>query len=392
MLSNRLKNTAPSVTIGISSKVRELKSKGIEILNLSIGDPDFKVPKKAIDYGVKSLNENVTKYDLANGMKSLRDEICEKLLNENNVSYSSDEIVVSSGAKNCLTNAMLVLLNEGDEVLIPTPYWVSYTEIVKILEGNPVLVETKKENDFKVTVDEIKKLKSDKTKALLINNPQNPTGVIYSKSELSEIVDYCYENNIYIIADEIYERIDFYDKFVSIASISDKAKEITITINGFSKSFAMTGLRVGYSASNKEIANGIKNIQGHLISHPSLTSQYVALGALKECEKDCESMKETYKKRCEIAMELVDEIENISYIKPDGAFYLFIDISNLKDKFNYKDSFSVEFCEKLLDEKQVALVPGIAFGNDDFIRISFATTEEIIKSGINRLKEFIESI
>lgn len=392
MLSKRLENSAPSFTIGISAKVASLKEEGKEILNLSIGDPDFKVPQKAIEYGIKSLNENLTKYDLANGMKSLREEIAKKLEKENNVKYSPDEIVISSGAKNCLTNAMLVLLNKEDEVLIPSPFWVSYTEIVKLLDGNPVIVETKKENNFKVTVDELQKAKTNKTKVLLLNNPSNPTGVIYNKEELEQIVHFCYENNIYIIADEIYERIDFDKKFVSVASLSDKAKEITITINGFSKSFAMTGLRVGYSASNQKIANGIKTIQGHLISHPSLTSQYVALGALRECEDECINMKETYKKRAEIAISLIDDIEGISYIKPEGAFYLFIDLSKIKQRFKYSESFSIEFCEKLLDEKQVALVPGIAFGNDDFVRISFATEEKIIKKAIEKLKAFVLNI
>lgn len=389
MLSKRLSNTTPSFTIGISSKINKLKENGVDVLNLSIGDPDFKVPQKAIDYGIDSLNKNLTKYDLANGIKVLREEISKKLYKENNVKYSLDEIVVSSGAKNCITNAFLALTDEEDEVLIPSPYWVSYTETVKLLKCVPVIVQTKKENDFKVTVDELKKHKTNKTKILLLNNPSNPTGVIYTKKELSEIVDFCVENNIYIISDEIYERICFEDKFVSVASISEKAKEITVTINGFSKSVAMTGLRVGYTASNKKISEAIKTIQGHLISHPSITSQYVAYGALVECEKEINEMVLTYKKRRDTICDLLDEIKLINYIYPQGAFYVFVDISNLKEKIKYDESFSIEFCNKLLDTKNVALVPGIAFGNDDFIRISFACCEETLKKAMKKLKDFI---
>lgn len=392
MLSNRVFNMRPSYTFGISSKVLELKSSGVEVLNLSIGDPDFKVPQKAIDYGVNSLEKNITKYDLVNGLSTLRQEIAKKLSKENNLEYSPDEIVVSSGAKNCLTNAFLALTNVDDEVLIPSPYWVSYIEIVNLLNCVPVIVDTSKENNFKVTISDLKKYKTQKTKVLLLNNPSNPTGVIYSKKELLEIVDFCYENNIYIISDEIYERICFDTKFVSIASLSKKAKEITVTINGFSKSFAMTGLRVGYSASSKKISDAIKNIQGHLISHPSISSQYVAYGALKECGEEVYKMVDIYKKRRDIVCNLLDDIKEIDYIYPNGAFYVFVDLSNIKEKIDYNDSFSVEFCNVLLEKEKVALVPGIAFGIDDFVRISFACNEDTLKEGILKIKSFISNL
>lgn len=392
MLSQRLSNMIPSYTIGISSKVSKLKSEGIKVLDLSIGDPDFKVPQKAIDYGINSLENNITKYDLVNGLKILREEISKKLLKENNIKYNPDEIVVSSGAKNCITNTFLALTNTFDEVLMPSPYWVSYIETVKLLNCIPVVVNTSKENNFKVTVSDLEKYKTKKTKILLLNNPSNPTGVIYTKEELLEIVDFCYKNNIYIVSDEIYERIYFDTEFISIASLSEKAKEITITINGFSKSVAMTGLRVGYTASNKKIADAIKNIQGHLISHPSVTSQYVAYGALKECENEIDEMVKIYKKRRDIACNLLNNIKDISYIYPNGAFYIFVDLSNIKEKIKYEESFSIEFCNLILEKENVALVPGIAFGMDDFVRISFACSEDTLTNGILKIKSFISNL
>ena len=392
MLSNRVLSITPSYTIGISSRVNELKKQGIDVINLSIGEPDFNVPDKAKVYGIESLNNNCTKYDLVPGLKDLRSEICTKLLKENNCDYSIDEIVVSSGAKHSITNTLLAITNPDDEVLLPKPYWVSYPESIKLVNAKPIFIDTKKDNKFKVTVDELKNNLTSKSKILILNNPSNPTGCVYTKDELIDIVEFCYKNNIYILADEIYERICFNDKFTSVASISDKAKEITITINGFSKSAAMTGLRLGYSASNKSIAKAISSIQGHLISHPSLVSQYIGLGVLKNCTKDINDMVKEYHSRRDLVCKTVDSIPYIDYIYPDGAFYLFIDISKLKDKIEYKDSYSIEFCNKLLKDYKVAAVPGIAFGIDDYIRISFATSEDEFLEGLNRLDLFINNI
>jgi len=227
MLSNRLSSITPSYTIGISSKVSEMQNSGIDVINLSIGEPDFNVPNNAKSYGINSLNTNCTKYDLVPGLKILREEICTKLLNENNCDYSLDEIVVSSGAKHCITNTLLALTNLGDEVILPKPYWVSYPEMVKLVNAVPVFMETTKENNFKVDPKEMHKYITDKTKLIIINNPSNPTGSIYTKEELSEIVDICSEHGIYILADEIYEKICFDNNFTSVASISPIAKDIT---------------------------------------------------------------------------------------------------------------------------------------------------------------------
>ena len=392
MLSNRLLSITPSYTVAISSKVNELKNQGIDVINLSIGEPYFNIPNKAKEYGINSLNNNYTKYDLIPGLKDLRYEICNKLLNENNCNYSIDEIVVSSGAKHSITNTLLALTNPGDEVLLPKPYWVSYPESIKLVNAKPIFIDTKKDNNFKVTVNDLINYSTSKSKILILNNPSNPTGAIYTKNELKDIVDFCYKNNIYILADEIYERICFNNKFTSVASISDKAKEITITINGFSKSFAMTGIRLGYSASNKSIASAISSIQGHLTSHPSLVAQYIGLGALKYCTKDIYNNIKTYHLKRDLICKLIDNIPNIDYIYPEGAFYLFIDVSKLKSKIQYEKSYSIEFCNQLLENYNLAVVPGIAFGLDDYIRISFAGYKDEILEGVNRLSLFINDI
>ena len=392
MLSKRLDVITPSCTIGISSKVKSMKDSGIDVISLSIGEPDFNVPRKAIESGIDSLNKDYTKYDLVPGLAILREEICKKLLEENNCHYSVDEIVLSSGAKNAITNALLVTTDPGDEVLIPKPYWVSYSEMTKLVNAVPIPIETDKKNDFKLTGDLLRKYITDNTKMLLLNNPSNPTGSVYTKEELLDIANVCLEKNIYILSDEIYERICYNDQFVSVASLGEDIKDITITVNGFAKSVAMTGLRLGYTASNKEIAKGISSIQGHLISHPSLTSQYIGYGALKYCKEDVDNMVKTYKNRRDLITSRIDTMKYVNYVYPNGAFYVFIDLSQVAKKYNYKDSFSIEFCDEFLSKYKVAIVPGKAFGIDEYVRISYACSEQEFLEGLNRLEKFILEI
>lgn len=389
MLSKRLEKITPSITVGISSKVKELKSKGVDVIGLSIGEPDFTIPERAKEYGKRSLDENKTRYDLVTGIVELREEICKKLKRENNINYSIDEIVLTSGAKTAITNVLLALTNPGEEVLLPIPYWVSYSEIVKIVDAVPVEIKTKKENNFKLTAEELLSSITEKTKVLIITNPSNPTGSIYTKEELESIAKVCLEKNIYIVADEIYEKIRFDDSFVSVAALGEDIKNITITINGFAKSVALTGTRLGYTASNKEIAKAMSSIQGHIVSHPALVSQYIGLGALKECDEDMKEMVKTYKKRCELITSRLDKIKGIEYVKPSGAFYIFVDLSKVKENYKYEGSFSVKFCEDFLNEERVAVVPGAAFGIDEYIRISYACHEDDFLEGINRLEKFV---
>ena len=311
---------------------------------------------------------------------------------ENHVHYKPDEIVVSSGAKHAITNTLLALLDPGDEVLLPAPYWTSYPEIIKLCGGVPVIIDTQKENDFKVTAEALKPYISTRTKLLLINNPSNPTGAVYCENELQPLVDLCVLENIFILADEIYERICFDQPFVSVPSLSEAARQQTILVNGFSKSAAMTGWRLGYTASNATIAKAISTIQGHLVSHPSTITQWAGYGALTEGKEAMDKMVNTYKSRRDLLLPLLDALPNTTYVTPKGAFYLFIDLSAYRDKIVFEPSFSVAFTDKLLLEHQVAVVPGIAFGNDNYIRISYATDLHVVIEGLNRLKLQLESL
>ncbi len=389
-LSQKTHHITPSYTIGISSQVRQLKAEGQAIIDLSIGEPDFFTPEKAKQAGIEAIQANHTKYDLVPGLYELRLAICDKLKRENQVTYSVNEIVVSSGAKNALTNAFSVILNPGDEVIVPVPYWTSYPEIIKLCGGVPIYAETSKENGFKVTVDDLQSLITPKTKILLLNNPSNPTGIVYLKDELKAIGDFCVEKGLFIVADEIYERIHYTDQFTSVASLSDAIKNQTILINGHSKSVSMTGWRLGYTAAPEYISKYMSMMQGHLISHPSLITQYAGLSALTECESDIKQMVSTYKNRRDQLVAQLDTIPNISYVTPEGAFYLFLDISCMKD-YLAGESLSLAFCDELLTQYKVAAVPGIAFGKDDHIRLSYATTLENAQEGLNRIKAMIES-
>lgn len=392
MLSKKLSSITPSYTIGISSKVGMLKKEGHSILDLSIGEPDFMTPDSAKSKAIEAIHQDKTKYDLVPGLTDLRNAICKKLLIENHVNYDVSEIVVSSGAKNAITNALMAVLDPGDEVIIPAPYWTSYPEMVKLCHGQPVIVATDKKNGFKLTLDELKTAVTEKTKLVLINNPSNPTGAVYTREELEPIVSYCAAENLMILADEIYEKICYDRPFVSIPSLSERAKDITILVNGFSKSAAMTGWRLGYTASNQSFAKAMSMLQGHLISHPATISQWAGYGALTEGSDDMEEMVRVYKSRRDCLLPVLETLPDTTFIRPEGAFYLFIDLSAYRDKLTSCDSFSVDFCDKLLTEYGVAVVPGIAFGNDDYIRISYATKIEYVVEGLEKIAELLVSL
>lgn len=391
MLSKKLTSITPSFTIGISTKVNEMKRNGIAITNLSIGEPDFFTPERAKDAGIRAIQQNKTKYDAAEGLRDFRSAICTKLKEENDLDYTIEEIVVSSGAKHSITNALMALLDPGDEVLIPKPYWVSYPEMVKLTGGVPVFVETQRVNDFKVTVEDLMPHLNERTKVIFITNPSNPTGAVYSREELLPLSEFLVSKGIYIIADEIYERIVFDQPFKSVASLSNEIKEMTITINGMSKSTSMTGWRIGYTASNREIAKAMATIQGHLVSHPATISQYAALESLS-CRDEMIMMKDAYAKRRDLVSGLLEKIEGIDFIRPQGAFYVFINVSGLKSKLPQAESLSIQVCDLLLEKHQLALVPGIAFGLDDYVRASTAASEEILREGMAKLADFAASL
>ena len=373
MISEKAKNISPSITLEIGGKVKAMIASGEKITNLTLGEPDFFTPEKAKQAGISAIENNITKYDIASGNAELKKAICEKLEKENKVKYNPSQIVVSNGAKHALTNAAFAVLNQGDEVLIPKPCWVSYPEIIKLAGGVPVFVDTKKENSFKPTIEDVEKYITEKTKMVIITNPNNPTGAVFTKDELTTLCEYFTQKGIVILADEIYETINFDFEFISIASLSKQVYDNTILVNGFSKSASMTGWRMGYSASSEELAKAIGSIQSHMTAHPSTISQQAAIVALRDCKEDVKNMKETYKERRDYIVDFFEKWGKLGIIYPQGAFYVFIDISSLKSKLT-GESLSLQFCNEILEKEKLALVPGIGFYEDNFVRLSYASS------------------
>lgn len=391
-LAERTALVSPSFTIGINAKANDLKAQGIKVVNFSAGEPDFSVPEKAKRAAVWALDENKTKYDKVSGLIVLREAVAKKLREENKLEYSAEEIIISNGAKQAIMNALLATLNPGEEILVPVPYWTSYPEIIRLCGAVPVFVHPEDEKDYKITVKDLEKCITSNTKMLMFNNPSNPSGTIYEKSEIEEIARYCQEHDLWILSDEIYERFFFEGDYYSPANISREIWERTIIINGMSKSAAMTGLRIGYTASNPQVAEAISRMQGHLTSHPALVSQYMAEVALNECREEIAAQLNTYKTRRGLVLDELDSLPDITYLKPSGAFYVMINFGAYRDKIPHGDSFSLALCDKLLDEVQVAVVPGIAFGLDDFVRIAYTVSEEDLHEGMSRIRKFLESL
>ena len=331
--SKKAKNITPSITLAITTKAKELKSKGIDVVSFGVGEPDFNTPEHIIKAAIKAMEEGKTKYTETPGIPELRKAVCDKFYKDNGLQYTPDQIVVSTGAKQCLANSFLAILNPGDEVLIAAPYWVSYPELVRLADGVPVVVETSKENNYKYTIESLNSAVTDKTKAIVINSPNNPTGTVYSKEELKVIADFAKNNNLLIISDEIYEKL-IYDgeKHVSIASLSEDAYNRTIVINGLSKAYAMTGWRLGYVAANKEIIKLMKSIQSHMSSNTNSIAQYAAVAALNGVDEDQKAMIIEFEKRRNYMLERIEKMEDITCIRPSGAFYVMINIQKYLNK------------------------------------------------------------
>ncbi|MBY0756167.1 pyridoxal phosphate-dependent aminotransferase [Clostridium sardiniense] len=394
-LSNRAMNISPSITLAITAKAKELKNSGVDVISFGVGEPDFNTPSNIIEEAHKAMVEGKTKYTEVAGVKDLREEICRKLKKDNNLDYSIDQIIVSNGAKQCLANAFMAILNEGDEVVVPRPYWVSYPELIKLAGGVPVYADSREEENFKYTIKALEAKVTDKTKAIIINSPNNPTGTIYRKEELLELAKFCEDHDIIIISDEIYEKL-IYDgeEHISIASLTKYSYENTIVINGLSKSSAMTGWRIGYAAARKEIVKLMTSIQSHMTSNINSMSQYAAVEALRNSEESLKAMVKEFNKRRLYMIERLNHIKDIKYIVPKGAFYVMIDVSNFYGKkINgtlIQDSLS--FSKELLEEEKVAVVPGIGFGVDNYIRLSYATSKGNIEEGINRIEKFLQKL
>lgn len=392
-VSKRVANIAPSMTLAIDAKLKQMIADGVEVYGFGAGEPDFNTPKYISEAAIEAINKGFTRYTAAQGTMDLRKAICAKFERENNLNYSPNQIIASSGAKHSLSNAFAALLNPGDEVIVPVPYWVSYTEIIKINDGVPVLVKTKKENNFKMTKEELLSAITSRTKVILMNSPSNPTGAVYSERELRDIAEVAVEKNLYVVSDEIYERL-VYDgkKHVSIASLGDEIKEQTIVVNGMSKAYAMTGWRLGYAAGNEKIIKAMSSVQSHAVSHPSSITQYASVVALNGPQDDVEKMVAEFEKRRNYMYERMNSMEGISCIKPEGAFYVYADISNYlgKELCGTKLNSSLDFAQIMLEKGHVAVIPGAAFGTDNYIRLSYATSMETIKNGLDKFESFVK--
>ncbi|QSQ10131.1 Aspartate aminotransferase [Koleobacter methoxysyntrophicus] len=394
-LSKRAQQISPSITLSITAKARELKDQGVDVISFGAGEPDFDTPKHIQDEGIRAIKEGFTRYTAASGINELKEAICTKLKKENDLEYDLGQIVISNGAKHSLYNAFLAIINPGDEVIIPVPYWVSYPELVKLADGVPVYINLKEDNDFKIDVDELRNKITSKTKAIILNYPNNPTGSIYNKAELTEIAEIAVENNIYVISDEIYEKL-IYDgnEHVSIASLGKEIKDLTILINGVSKAYSMTGWRIGYAAGNHKVIKAMSSIQSHSTSNPNSIAQKAAVAALTGDQEPIKNMVKEFSRRRDYMVDKLNSIRGITCNKPSGAFYVMANISKFFGSTvdGREITNSVEFAEVLLDKGEVAVIPGSAFGTDRFVRLSYATSMENIKRGLDKIEEFVKTI
>jgi len=388
-----VKNLAisPSPTLSIDAKFKEMKANGENVVGFGAGEPDFETPKHIKEAAIKAIEDGLTRYTPAAGTLELRKAIAKKLKEDNGLDYEAKNIVVSNGAKHSLVNALSAILNPGDEVIIPAPFWVSYPEMVKMADGVPQYLYTTEQNGFKFKAQELEEAINEKTKAVILNSPSNPTGMVYTREELEKIADVCVKHNIIVIADEIYEKLIYEGEHVSIASINEKIKDLTITINGVSKSYAMTGWRIGYAAANDEIAKIMSNIQSHAASNPNSIAQAATFAALTGPQTEVAEMREVFKQRRDYMVERINSIEGVSCIKPQGAFYIMMNIEKLIGKTiaGVEITGSDAFAEAFLKLEKVALVPGKGFGADNYLRWSYATSMENIKEGLDRLEKFL---
>ena len=392
-LSRKALQVSASPTLAIDAKFKAMKADGIDVIGFGCGEPDFDTPDNIKAAAIKAIEEGQTKYTPASGTLALKQAICDKLKRDNGLDYKPSNIVVSNGAKHSLLNAFNAIINPGDEIIVPAPYWVSYTEMIKMADGVPVIIETKEEDDFKFTAQQLRDAITPKTKALVLNSPSNPTGMLYGEAELREIAEIAVENDIFVVADEIYEKLIYDGKqHVSIASFNEEIKDRTIIINGVSKSYAMTGWRIGFTAANEAVTKAMANMQSHAASNPSSISQAAALEAYNGEQETVEEMRKVFEERRNYMVDRINSIAGVSCRKPEGAFYVMM---NIKEVFGREICGKVinssdDFCEVLLENSLVALVPGSGFGIEGYVRWSYATSMENIEKGLDRLEEFLK--
>ena len=384
-IAEKFSEIAPSQTLAITAAAKKMRDEGQDIASFGAGEPDFDTPQHIKDACIEALQEGKTKYTGATGIIELKKAIAAKFLVDNELEYGTSQISVNCGAKHSCYNAILACCDPEDEVIIPAPYWTSYPEMVRLAGAEPYVVETKRENGWKLTAEEFEDAISGRTKMLILNSPNNPTGSVYTKEELEALVEVAASEDILILSDEIYEYLVYNDKkHVATASVSEEAKNLTITINGLSKAYSMTGWRLGYTAAPEEIAQAIDTIQSHTTSNPTTFAQYGAIAALEGDQNMIKDMVEEYDMRRQYMMSRLQKINNIEVVEPDGAFYFLVDTTKIGLN-------SMNLTEKLLSRYQVAAVPGIAFGYDQSIRLSYATSLDVIKKGLDRFEEFCHS-
>jgi len=394
-LSKRAQKISASLTLAISAKANKLKAAGEDVVSFGAGEPDFDTPEYICEAAREALEVGFTRYTAASGYEDLKNAVKDKLKRDNNLEYDTDQIIVSNGAKHSLFNTFQAILNPGDEVIIPVPYWLTYPETVKMGGGKPVFIETKEEEGFKINIERLQEMVNEKTKSLILNSPSNPTGSIYNKEELEAIAKVAVDNEIIVVSDEIYEKI-VYDgnEHISIASLNEDIKDLTIVINGVSKAYAMTGWRIGYAAGPQEIIEIMSNIQSHATSNPNSIAQYASNAGLRGDHSFMEERRNKFSERRDYMYDKINSIEGLSCLKPGGAFYIMMNIEDIIGKNiageKIQDSFS--FAEQLLEVKKVAVVPGVAFGADNFIRLSYANSLENIKKGLQRISEFVSEL
>lgn len=390
-IAKKASSISPSSTLAIDSKFKSMKAQGIDVVGFGAGEPDFDTPQHIKNAAIDAINAGKTKYTPASGTLELKEAICRKFERDNFLSYKPENIVVSNGAKHSLVNTFMAICDPGDEVIIPAPYWVSYPEMVKLADGVPVILNTTEENGFKFSVEDLKNAITPKTRAIVLNSPSNPTGMIYTKDELAKIAEVAVENNIYVVSDEIYEHLSYEQKHVSIASLGDEIKDLTIIVNGVSKTYAMTGWRIGYTASNAKLAKVMSNVQSHATSNPNTIAQSATVAALDGPTDDIEMMVKAFAERRNYMVERINKINGVSCKMPGGAFYVMMNISKLvgKEIAGCKINGSDDFANAFLEKAKVAVVPGSGFGAENYVRWSYATSMDNIKEGLDRLEKFL---
>ncbi|BBF42122.1 aspartate aminotransferase [Lachnospiraceae bacterium KM106-2] len=394
-LSKKASAVKPSSTLAITAKAKALKAQGVDVVGFGAGEPDFNTPENINQAAIDAIHNGFTKYTPASGVEDLKKAISHKFKTFNHLEYNTNQIVISNGGKHSLTNVFTAILNPGDEVIIPAPYWLSYPEIVKLAEGKPVFIYTTKEQDYKVTAKQIADACTDKTKALVLNTPNNPTGMLYTKEELEEIAKVVVEKDIYVVADEMYENLTYGDdSHVSIASFNEEIYKRTITCSGVSKSYAMTGWRIGYTGSSVEIAKLMSSVQSHQTSNPNSIAQMATIEALNGPQDTVIAMNEEFDKRRQYMYTRICEMPLISTVEPKGAFYVFVDISEvLKRKYKGEEIKTVSrLAEILIEDYKTAVVPCADFGYADHVRLSYAISLDQIKKGLDRIEEFLKTL